>query len=160
MIYELWTDGSGQLGPGGWAYILRALDGSGQLVREAEGYGGAVDTTNNRMELTAALMGLRALKRPTTITVYTDSEYLANAFRQDWFSKWDKKGWSKIKNSDLWRELRAVASKHTVTFKWVRGHSGNELNERCDALAGDARQAVIEALQSETVDALWFPVAA
>ncbi len=136
MIY---TDGacSGNPGPGGWAAILQS-DG-----REKEISGSAPETTNNRMELTAAIEALRALKtKPCEVILYSDSAYLVNAFKQGWLSSWKKNGWKRgqrknepVSNSDLWKELDNLQSQHNVTWKKVEGHAGNELNERVDQLA-------------------------
>jgi ribonuclease HI len=139
----LWADGSGTTADaaGGWAYVLVATNKDGEVVKRVECSGG-VETggTNNRMELTAVLMGLRALTRRTRLTVRTDSKYVTNAFTENWFAKWDSKQWRKVKNPDLWRELRAEAAKHDVTFEHVPGHTGVLENEHCDYLAGEARR--------------------
>lgn len=136
---RLVTDGacSGNPGPGGWACLLRA----GTHTRELSG--GAAATTNNRMELSALLEGLRALKMPCTVHVVTDSRYIVDAFQQDWISGWARKGWRKsnkpIPNTDLWQAILLVARPHTLTFEWVRGHAGHPENERVDRLAVAAR---------------------
>lgn len=134
---ELFTDGSstGKVGPGGWAYLLRYRG----VERERAGY--ADDTTNNRMEMTAALMGLRALTRPMPVTIITDSEYLMHAFTQGWLTKWERKNWRKVKNVDLWKALQIETRKHGVQWSWTRGHSSNEDNNRVDRLAVAARHA-------------------
>lgn len=142
----LWTDGSstGAVGDGGWAYVLVA----GDAKKEASGY--APDTTNNRMELTALLMGLRALKVSNVrVHVRTDSEHVMFPFTKGWLQRWKRTGWitgrgSKkrpVANQDLWKALDAEAKKHFVTFEWVGGHTGVELNERCDELAKAAKKA-------------------
>lgn len=136
---RLVTDGacSGNPGPGGWACLLRA----GSHTRELSG--GSATTTNNRMELTALLEGLRALKMPCAVHVVTDSRYIVDAFQQDWISGWARKGWHKsnkpIPNTDLWQAILLAAKRHTLTFEWVRGHAGHPENERVDRLAVVAR---------------------
>jgi ribonuclease HI len=136
----LFTDGacSGNPGPGGWAYILRHPE----TGRETEASGRDPDTTNNRMELTAAVEGLKQLKRPTRVELVTDSVYVGTGL-SDWMPKWKKQGWKRkergklvpVKNEDLWRELDRLAAIHEVRFSHVAGHSGHPENERCDELA-------------------------
>ena len=133
MIY---TDGacSGNPGPGGWAAILIY----GENRKEISG--GNFETTNNIMELTSILEGLRALKEECEVEVYSDSAYSVNAFNQGWIYNWMKKGWKKaggepVKNKEIWQELYSLTQKHKVTFIKVKGHSDNELNNRCDELA-------------------------
>ena len=135
----LYTDGacSGNPGAGGWGAIL-IYNG-----RERELSGGEESTTNNRMELMAVIMGLKALKYPCTVEVYSDSAYTVNAFANGWISSWKKNGWKKadhkpVLNTDLWQELLSLSEKHEVTFKKVKGHADNEYNNRCDALARGA----------------------
>jgi ribonuclease HI len=147
----IYTDGacSPNPGMGGWAAIL-IVPGKGGSTREISG--AKADTTNNRMELTAALEALRALKRSCRVSLYTDSEYLRNAFTQGWLAKWQNNGWrtaakKPVLNEDLWRALVAEAAKHQVEWKWVRGHASDALNERCDQLAVEARQALAERSQ-------------
>ncbi len=132
----IYTDGacSGNPGPGGWASILMA----GGVKKELSG--GERDTTNNRMELMAVIEGLRALKRPCKVEIYSDSAYVVNAFSQDWIGKWVRNGWknsakAEVANSDLWKELIELTSVHKVTFHKVKGHADNEFNNRCDELA-------------------------
>ena len=130
----IYTDGacSGNPGPGGWAAVLRY--GSA----EKEMSGGEKETTNNRMELTAVIRALGALKEPCAVTVYTDSQYISRAITEGWLAKWKKAGFNKkggLKNAELWRELDGLLQKHRVSFHWVKGHADNELNNRCDALA-------------------------
>nr|MDD6335810.1 ribonuclease HI [bacterium] len=132
----LYTDGacSGNPGPGGWAAIL-SFKGH---VKELSGYQAA--TTNNRMELTAVIRGLQALKRPCRVDVHADSAYVVNAVRQGWLASWQARGWAKadgkpVENIDLWQELLAAMQPHTVSFIKVRGHAGDDINNRCDALA-------------------------
>ncbi|GHG39687.1 MULTISPECIES: ribonuclease HI [Deinococcus] len=134
---RLVTDGacSGNPGPGGWACILSM----GDHIKELSG--GEAQTTNNRMELTALLEGLRALKRPCTVHVVSDSKYVIDAFEQDWLSGWQRKGWKKVKNPDLWQTILQAAHGHTLTFEWVQGHAGHPENERADQLAVQARDA-------------------
>lgn len=132
----LFTDGacSGNPGPGGWGAILRYGE------REKEFSGGERDTTNNRMELTAAIEGLKALKEPCRVRLVTDSRYVADGLSKGWAESWQKNGWRKADkkpalNSDLWETLLALTKIHTVEIEWVRGHAGHPENERCDALA-------------------------
>ena len=133
---ELWTDGacSGNPGPGGWAAVL--LFGE----RERELVGGSPETTNNRMELQAVIEGLRALERPSSVTVHIDSSYVMDAIVKRWYVAWQARDWrtaakQPVKNRELWEALLAVLERHTVTWRKVRGHAGVELNERCDQLA-------------------------
>jgi ribonuclease HI len=152
MRIELWCDGSGTTSgnPGGWAYVLVAIDeDTGEILKQAEGSGGVRDATNNRMEMTALLMGLRALARPSHVIVHADSEYVTRAFTDGWITKWRRKQWRKVKNVDIWHLLVAEAEKHVVEFVHVPGHAGVALNERCDKLAGEARRAMIESLANE-----------
>lgn len=137
---EIWTDGAclGNPGPGGWGAILRA--GS----REKELSGGEPQTTNNRMELLAAISALEALTRPSTVRLVSDSEYVIKGITQ-WLPGWRAKGWKKVKNRDLWERLAEVTSTHDVTWEWVRGHSGDVMNERVDKLA------VAEAAQQKAI---------
>ena len=126
-------------GNGGWAAILRS--GS----KEKEISGSERDTTNNRMELTAVTRALETLKVPCDVTIVTDSEYMANAFRQHWIDKWKRNGWKTaakepVKNKELWVALDALILKHHVTWEWCKGHAGHAENERCDVLATLARQ--------------------
>jgi ribonuclease HI len=138
VAVELWTDGSGRPdGPIGWAYVLRCRG----VERAASGFVAA--GTSNRAEMTAMLMGLRALKRPCRVTVCTDSEYLANPFRNGWIERWQARNWRKVKNVDLWHALVAAAAPHELTMRWVRGHTNIALNEECDQLAALARRAAL-----------------
>ena len=132
----IYTDGacSGNPGPGGWAAILMASGAKKEMS------GGERDTTNNRMELMAVIEGLKALKRPCKVDIYSDSAYVVNAFEQNWIGKWVKNGWknsakAEVANSDLWKELINLTSMHNVTFHKVKGHADNEFNNRCDELA-------------------------
>ena len=131
MSVEIFTDGacSGNPGPGGWAALLR-YNG-----HEKEISGGEHDTTNNRMEMMAVIMGLTALKKPSTVTLYTDSQYVQRGVTE-WLKGWKAKGWpARIKNQDLWQRIDAAIQVHKVKFVWVRGHDGHEENERVDKLA-------------------------
>jgi len=135
------TDGacSGNPGPGGWGVILQWGDHRKELK------GGEPNTTNNRMELTAAIMALESLKRPCTVELHTDSEYLRQGITA-WIQKWKRNGWrtadrKPVKNVDLWERLDAALSRHNVRWHWVRGHAGHDLNERADELA---RAAIAE----------------
>lgn len=131
------TDGSciGNPGPGGWAAILRYGD------RKRELSGAEARTTNNRMEMTAVLHGLKALKEPCSVTVETDSQYVKNAVTK-WIHRWERKGWKTasgepVKNKDLWLDLQSAASEHELKWVWVKGHADHADNNRCDRLAKD-----------------------
>ena len=118
------------------------LDGSGKLYKK-EISAGYKKTTNNRMELMAAIVGLEALTRPCEVELYSDSQYLVNAFNQHWIDSWVRKGWKRgknepVKNTDLWKRLLEAKKPHQVTFHWVKGHDGHPENERCDELATTA----------------------
>ena len=133
---ELFTDGacSGNPGPGGWGAILKY----GEIEKEL--CGGERETTNNRMELTAAIEGLSALKEPCEVTLYSDSKYLVDGMDKGWAASWKKRGWKKSDNKpalnpDLWDKLLKLFEIHNVTLVWVKGHAGHPYNERCDALA-------------------------
>lgn len=132
---QIFTDGacSGNPGPGGWGAVLRH-DG-----HEKELCGGAAETTNNRMEMTAAIEALRALKQPCQVDLYTDSVYLRSGITE-WIHGWKRKGWrtaarTAVKNADLWRALDELIGRHEVSWHWVKGHAGHPENERADALA-------------------------
>ena len=132
----LYTDGacSGNPGPGGWGAILEFMG------HEKELSGGEINTTNNRMELTAVIEGLKALKEPCTVELYSDSKYVIDALEKGWAWGWKKKGWIKSDkkpalNVDLWEQLLPLLEKHEVNFVWVKGHAGHPENERCDRLA-------------------------
>lgn len=134
------TDGacSGNPGPGGWGVLMQAKTGD-TVVREREMKGGQPDTTNNRMELEAAIAALEALDRPSKITVITDSAYVKGGITA-WLFGWKKNGWrtstkKPVKNEDLWRRLDEAAARHDVTWQWVKGHAGHPENERADELA-------------------------
>lgn len=132
---EIYTDGacSGNPGPGGWGTILRFQG------KERELSGGNLETTNNQMELQAAIEGLKALKEPCDVELYTDSQYLRQGITQ-WIHNWKRNGWrtadkKPVKNQQLWEELDALAQTHTVKWHWLKGHAGHPENERCDELA-------------------------
>lgn len=140
---EIFTDGAckGNPGPGGWGALLR------MGANEKELSGGEAHTTNNRMEMTAAIRALEALREPCEVSLHTDSKYLIDGITK-WIHGWKKKGWKNaakkpVVNEDLWRELDTIAGKHKVTWHWVRGHSGHAENERVDQLASDAAEAVV-----------------
>lgn len=133
---EIFTDGacSGNPGPGGYGVILRY----GSAYKELSG--GESETTNNRMELTAAIVGLEALKERCSVTLYSDSKYLIDALDKGWAKKWQQNGWMRNRreaalNSDLWEKLLSLIKKHDVSLVWVKGHAGHKENERCDCLA-------------------------
>lgn len=135
-----YTDGacSGNPGPGGWGVLLRAMQGE-QVVKEREMSGGEAETTNNRMELMAAISALEALARPSALTVVTDSAYVKNGVTQ-WIHGWKRNGWKTaskkpVKNVELWQRLDEAAQRHQVTWEWVKGHAGHPENEKADELA-------------------------
>lgn len=135
----IYTDGacSGNPGPGGWGTILMYKDTKKEIS------GGNPDTTNNVMEITAVIEGLKLLKEPCKVQVYSDSAYVVNAFNQHWIENWIKKNWQNskkepVKNKELWLELYALVKQHEVEFIKVKGHSDNEFNNRCDELARNA----------------------
>ena len=142
MLVKIYTDGAARGnpdGPGGYGSVLEYVDPKGKLhVKElSRGY---VRTTNNRMELMAVIAGLEVLNRPCTVEVYSDSQYVVNAFNQHWVDSWIKKGWKRgknepVKNIDLWKRLLQAKEPHNVSFHWVKGHDGHPQNERCDQLA-------------------------
>ena len=132
---DIYTDGAcrGNPGPGGWGALLIYNDAKKTI------YGGEKDTTNNRMELLAVIIGLESINKDhQTITVTSDSKYVIDSVEKGWVFNWEKKGFTKKKNPDLWKRFLIVYRKHNVNFKWIRGHSGHEENERCDKLAVDA----------------------
>ena len=148
-----WTDGacSGNPGPGGWGVLMRAMDGA-QIVKERELSGGEADTTNNRMELMAAISALETLSRVSEITVVTDSTYVKNGVTQ-WIHGWKRNGWrtadkKPVKNADLWQRLDAAQARHTVHWQWIKGHAGHAENERADELARRGRAPVKSARTS------------
>ena len=136
------TDGSclSNPGPGGWAAILQWHGNERELT------GSEPDTTNNRMELMAAIMGLNAVTRPMLVDLHTDSRYVMNGV-QDWMPRWKANGWKTaakkpVANQDLWQQLDEAVIRHQVRWHWVKGHAGNPLNERCDVLARSAAEAI------------------
>jgi ribonuclease HI len=142
---EIWTDGAcrGNPGPGGWGALLV----SGEHRREL--HGGALGTTNNRMELTAVIEALAAIKRPSRLVVHTDSQYVKNGITE-WIGQWEKRGWRTadrrpVKNVDLWQRLAEHAAKHRIEWRWVKGHAGVEGNERADALANQGLDETLSA---------------
>lgn len=144
MKVTIYTDGSARSNPGrgGYGAVLSYTTPAGKLYR-AELSQGYEKTTNNRMELMGVIVGLESLKRPCSVEVHTDSQYVVNAFNQGWIAGWLKHGWKNskkepVKNADLWKRLLSAKEPHEVTFHWVKGHAGHEYNERCDALATQA----------------------
>ncbi len=144
----IFSDGAcrGNPGPGGWGVLLRCGGQEKQL------YGAEPHTTNNRMELMAAIQGLEALKRPCNVELTTDSNYLRQGMTQ-WLANWKRKGWrtadrKPVKNADLWQRLDAAARRHHVRWHWVKGHSGHEENDRADALANRAIDELLRDLRS------------
>lgn len=132
---QIWTDGacSGNPGPGGWGVLLVAGD------KRKELYGGDPDTTNNRMELMAAIEALNALKKPSAVTLHTDSTYVKDGLTK-WIHGWKRNGWKTaakkpVKNKDLWQALEAACDRHEIKWVWVKGHAGDEGNEKADELA-------------------------
>ena len=135
-----WTDGacSGNPGPGGWGVLMRAMKGE-DVAKQRELNGGEADTTNNRMELMAAIAALEVLTRPTELTIITDSTYVKNGVT-GWIHSWKKNGWrtaqkKPVKNEDLWRRLDEAQARHKVRWEWIKGHAGHAENERADELA-------------------------
>jgi ribonuclease HI len=136
---SIYTDGGclGNPGPGGYGVVLRCGEHEKRLS------GGFRQTTNNRMEITAAIAGLEALKGPCSVTLYSDSKYLVDAMRLGWVQRWKANGWRRNKkdqavNVDLWERLLEVGRRHTVSFVWIEGHAGHQWNEACDALSKQA----------------------
>lgn len=145
MFVRIYTDGSARGnpdGPGGYGAVLEYTDTKGQLhVKELSA--GYKKTTNNRMELMAAIKALEALNRPCVVELYSDSQYMIKAFNEHWIDGWIRKGWKRgknepVKNVDLWQRLLKAKAPHEVTFIWVKGHDGHPQNERCDTLATTA----------------------
>ena len=137
----IYTDGacSGNPGPGGYGTIIQYIDSKGNL-HEKEITGGAKQTTNNQMELMAVISGFEALVKPCHVTVISDSQYVVNAFTKGWISSWKKNNWrtadkKPVKNLELWQQLDEIASTKKLHWVWVKGHAGEEYNERCDELA-------------------------
>lgn len=146
---ELFTDGacSGNPGPGGWAFVLRDV----RTGKEMEGSGGEAVTTNNKMELTAAIRGLEMLRRPCQVTLFADSTYVGQGL-SSWMAGWKRRGWKRkegsqlkpVKNIELWQKLDELLQKHRVRFEHVKGHSGHPENDRCDRLAVAAYQKYLK----------------
>lgn len=141
-MLKIWTDGSclGNPGPGGWAFV--ATDGK----NIAERCGGEKDTTNNRMELTAVIKALSAARRHSELELHTDSQYVKNGM-ESWVKNWKRNNWrtadkKPVKNQDLWMQLDELSGKIKIHWCWVRGHAGNEMNERCDTLARGAAESL------------------
>jgi ribonuclease HI len=141
---EIYTDGAcrGNPGPGGWGVLLLTNETEKELC------GGDIATTNNRMELVAAIQGLSALSRRCNVVLYTDSEYVRRGI-SEWLPNWKKRGWKTanrkpVKNDDLWRELDDLAARHDVDWRWVKGHAGNPGNERADQLANDGLERSLQ----------------
>lgn len=145
MEVMIYTDGSARgnpNGPGGYGTILSYTDSKG-IEHRRELSGGYKKTTNNRMEMMAAIVGLEALLRPCQVVLYSDSQYVVNAFNQHWIDNWQKKDWKRgknepVKNVDLWKRLLKAMEPHEVEFRWIKGHAGHPENERCDELAVEA----------------------
>jgi ribonuclease HI len=140
---EIWSDGACSPNPGfgGWGAILK------MGAHEKELSGSQMEATNNSMEMTGALMALRALTKPCKVILRTDSEYIVKCFNQNWISKWENNNWdtsggTPVKNRELWEQLQAQDEKHEITWEWVKGHADNEYNNRCDELAVNARLAI------------------
>ena len=141
----IYTDGSARGnpdGPGGYGAILRYVDSRGQ-IHEKELSQGYEKTTNNRMEMMGVIAALEALRRPCQVDLYTDSQYVVNAFEKGWIRNWKKNGWKTaskepVKNRELWERMLEAAKGHDLTFHWVKGHAGHPENERCDKLATSA----------------------
>jgi ribonuclease HI len=145
MKVKVYTDGAARGnpdGPGGYGTVIEYIDASGtEHIREYSG--GFKKTTNNRMELMAAIIGLEALTKSCEVELYSDSQYVVKAFNEHWLAGWIKKGWKRgknepVKNVDLWKRLLKAMEIHKVTFNWVKGHDGHPQNERCDVLATTA----------------------
>lgn len=145
MKVTIYTDGSARGnpdGPGGYGVVLQYVDSTGKL-HEREFSAGYKKTTNNRMELMGAIVGLEALIRPCEVTLISDSKYVTDAFNKNWIGNWKRNGWKTsgkepVKNMELWKRLLKAAEPHQVQFQWVKGHDGHPENERCDALATTA----------------------
>jgi ribonuclease HI len=142
----MYTDGAcrgNPDGPGGYGVVLEYVDKEGKLYKK-ELSGGYISSTNNRMELMAVLKGLEAIKKPCNIKIYSDSQYIVNAFNKGWLNNWILNNWKRgkkkepVKNDDLWKSIVKAKEKHKVEFIWVKGHAGHPQNERCDELATTA----------------------
>lgn len=133
ILTELWTDGSGLAtgGPGGWAFVLRAIDSeTGDVLKEMESSGGLIEATNQRAEMTAVIAGLFALRRPTAVTIWTDSEYVMHGFTKGWVARWQENGWLNreklpVANRDLWETLADGVEMHNVSWQHIKGHLKN-----------------------------------
>ncbi|MDR2365765.1 MAG: ribonuclease HI [Zoogloeaceae bacterium] len=154
LLIEIYADGacSGNPGPGGWGVLLLCGGNSREI------WGGEAHTTNNRMELTAVIQALQALKRPATARIYTDSTYVQQGISQ-WIHNWKRRGWktadkSPVKNVDLWKELDRVAALHQLEWLWIKGHAGNSGNERADRLARRGIEEVLETRRRDSGSAL------
>ncbi len=152
-----YTDGacSGNPGPGGWGVVLEARDGA-TLVKSRELSGGEAETTNNRMEMMAAIAALETLERPSALTVVTDSTYLKDGIT-GWIHGWKQNGWKTsnrkpVKNTDLWQRLDRAQARHQVKWEWIKGHAGHEQNERADRLARAEIKALKEAAAAGSGD--------
>ncbi len=152
-LVTIYTDGacSPNPGTGGWAAVLIAPAHDNY---RKEIFGAEPQTTNNRMELCAVIEALQALKFPCTVKLYTDSKYIQQAFNQGWLKKWQKNGWmaadrKPVANKDLWEKLVTLSNRHDITWLWVKGHSDNVENQRCDALAVQARQELAAKIASK-----------
>ena len=142
QVVEMWTDGAckGNPGPGGWGVLMRAG------THEKTLHGGEANTTNNRMELLAVIEGLNALKRACTVIIHTDSQYVMKGMTE-WLANWKRRGWmtadkKPVKNAELWQALDEQVRRHTVSWRWVRGHAGDPGNERADALANQGVESL------------------
>ncbi len=159
MKVTIYTDGAARGnpdGPGGYGVILQFVDSKGTL-HEREYSAGYKKTTNNRMELMAAIVGLEALTKSCEVDLYSDSKYLTDAFNQHWVEGWIRKGWKRsgnepVKNIDLWKRLLKAMESHKVHFIWVKGHAGHPENERCDGLATAAADG--DGLLDDVVESL------
>ncbi|MFI3237288.1 MAG: ribonuclease HI [Lachnospiraceae bacterium] len=145
MHVKVFTDGAARgnpNGPGGYGCVLQYTDNAG-VLHEREYSAGYKQTTNNRMELLAVIVGLEALTKPCEVTVYSDSKYVIDAFNQNWIGGWLRNNWrnsakKEVKNIDLWKRLLEAVKPHKITYVWVKGHAGHPENERCDVLATTA----------------------
>ena len=147
---DIWTDGAsrGNPGPGGYGVVLKFEDSDGKVHRK-ELKAAFPDTTNNKMEVMAAIVALKELKESCEVTLSSDSKYLVSAFNENWIDKWIKTDFRRgksdeVKNIDLWEELIELTKKHKVTFVWVKGHADNVENERCDKLANEAMDEMLK----------------
>ncbi len=149
MNVTIYTDGAARGnpdGPGGYGVVMQYIDSKG-VLHEKELSEGYPKTTNNRMELMAVIAGLEALNRPCDVEIHSDSQYVIKAFNDHWIDGWIKRGWKKadkkpVLNDDLWKRLLEAAKPHNITWIWVKGHNGHPENERCDALATSAADAL------------------